>query len=257
MARFGNRAYRRNVAYRDQGYLTALVIDDDPQLRELVSRLVLAEGHQVIAAGSAEEGLELLPYHVFDVAILDHRLPGMEGLVLGEYLHRNNPQMEVALMTGDPDPRLHRVAEEGGLTLIMKPFSLDAIESLLARAVARNAARVEAQTPTVADPSAGGPVDLAAHFEALPEAFAAPSVPTRIEELLSRRVREALEQIRYRGEFDERARAIAYAGLVTAQVLGLRLPKTRQGLTLTAWYDQLMVESGRPAAFGSTRSDAG
>ena len=231
-----------------------LVVDDDPQIRELVSRIVLAEGHQVVSAGSAEAGLEQLPYHVFDVAILDHRLPGMEGMVLGEYLHRNNPQMEVALMTGDPDPRLHRVAESAGLVLLEKPFDIEEIEQLLGRAVKRDLARAEAQTPAVADPSSGGPVDLVPHFAALTEAFATPSVPHRLEELLSRRVREALEQIRYRGGFDERARTIAYAGLIAAQVLGVRLPRTRAGTTLAAWYDELMVESGRPPAFGETTS---
>lgn len=242
------------MAYRDQGFLTVLVVDDDPQIRELVSRIVLGAGHQVVTAGSAEAGLEQLPYHVFDVAILDHRLPGMEGMVLGEYLHRNNPLMEVALMTGDPDPRLHRVAEAAGLVLFEKPFDVDDIERLLARAVKRDLARAEAQTPAAADPSQGGPVDLMPHFAALPEAFASPSVPNRIEELLSRRVREALEQIRYRGGFDERARAIAYAGLIAAQVLGLRLPRTRSGTSLAQWYDELMVESGRPPAFGAEPS---
>lgn len=239
------------MAYRDQGFLTVLVVDDDPQIRDLVSRIVLAEGHQAVGAPSAEAGLEQLPYHVFDVAILDHRLPGMEGMVLGEYLHRNNPQMEVVLMTGDPDPRLHRVAQAAGLVLLEKPFEVDEIERLLQRAVKRDLARAEAQTPAAADPREGGPVDLRPHYEALTEAFAAPTVPHRIEELLSRRVREALEQIRYHGGFDERARAIAYAGLITAQVLGIRLPRTRHGTSMSHWYDELMVASGRPPAFGA------
>jgi CheY-like chemotaxis protein len=204
----------------------------------------------VVLAGSAEAGLEHLPYHGFDVAILDHRLPGMEGLVLAEYLHRNNPQMDVVLMTGDPDPRLHRVAEAAGLVLLKKPFDLEVLEEILARAVARDRARAEAQTPKVADPSAGGPIDLVPHFEALAQAFAAPSVPTRLGDLLHRRIREALEQIRFQDGFDERARSIAFAGIVAAEVLGVRLPKTRQGTTLADWYDALMLEAGRPRAFG-------
>ena len=243
------------MAYAEQGFLSVLVVDDDPSIRELVSRVVLAAGHEVVSAGSAEAGLEQLPYRVFDVAILDHRLPGMEGMVLGEYLHRNNPQMEVALMTGDPDPRLHRLAESAGLVLLKKPFDIDDIERILARSVQREVARAAAQAPAVADPSAGGPVDLHPHFAALTEAFAVPSVPNRVEELLGRRVREALEQIRYGGGFDERARAIAYAGIVAAQVLGVALPKTRHGATMIDWFDALMVESGRPPAFAPRAGD--
>lgn len=246
-------SYARDImGYHDQGLLTVLVIDDDPELREYVSGIVLAERHHVIARASAEAGLELLPYHVFDAAILDHRLPGMEGLVLGEYLHRNNPHMEVALMTGDPDPRLRQLAKAAGLVLLEKPFDMEEIERFIARAVERKLGRAEAHTPTVADPLQGGPIDLMPHFAALSEAFGAPSVPHRLEELLYRRVREALEAIRYGGGFDERARTIAYAGIITAKVLGVRMPRSRNGTSLAAWFDELMVESGRPPAFGDS-----
>ncbi|HRE87976.1 MAG TPA: hypothetical protein PK095_02455, partial [Myxococcota bacterium] len=83
------------------------------------------------------------------------------------------------------------------------------------------------------------------------------------EELLARRVREALEAIRY-GEgpdvsasreatcFDERARAIAYAGIIAAEVLGVHLPRPRHHASMAAWYDALMRDSGRPEAFGTS-----
>lgn len=240
------------MAWRDQGYLTVLVIDDDPGIRDLVARLILSEGHQVVAVGSAEAGLEQLPFYTFEVALLDHRLPGMEGLVLGEYLHRNNPSMEVALMTGDPDPRLAQVAHAAGLEVLMKPFDLDDITRFLERAVERERARQHAGVPSVADPEAGHPIDLAPHFASLSKAFAAPAVSQRIEELLARRVREALEAIRYGDGFDERARAIAYAGLIAAEVLGVHLPRPKHHASMAAWYDALMRDSGRPEAFGTS-----
>lgn len=239
------------MAWRDQGYLTVLVIDDDPAIRDLVARAVLAEGHQVVAVGSAEAGLEQLPFYTFEVALLDHRLPGMEGLVLGEYLHRNNPSMEVALMTGDADPRLAQLAQAAGLELLPKPFDLDDITRFLDRAMAKEHARVHAHSPAAADPDVGHPIDLAPHLSSLSKAFAAPAVSQRIEELLARRVREALEAIRYGDAFDERARAIAYAGIVTAEVLGIHLPRPKHHASMAAWYDELMQKSGRPTAFGT------
>jgi CheY-like chemotaxis protein len=239
------------MAWRDQGYLTVLVIDDDPAIRDLVARLILSEGHQVVAVGSAEAGLEQLPFFTFEVALLDHRLPGMEGLVLGEYLHRNNPSMEVALMTGDADPRLAQVAHASGLEVLMKPFELEDITRFLERAVAKERARQHAGCPAAADPEAGHPIDLAPHFLALGRAFASPSVSQRIEELLARRVREALEAIRYGDSFDERARAIAYSGIIAAEVLGIHLPRPKHHSSMAAWYDSLMHECGRPSAFGT------
>ena len=153
-------------------------------------------------------------------------------------------------MTGDPDPRLRQLAKAAGLQLVEKPFDMEEIERFLARAVERKLGRVEAHMPAVADATRGGPIDLLPHFAALSEAFGAPSVPQRIEELLHRRVREALEALRYGEGFDERARTIAYAGIITAKVLGVRLPRTRAGRSFAAWYDELMVEAGRPPAFG-------
>ncbi len=243
------------MSMREQGFLNVLVIDDDDEFRDLVSGYILDIGHQAVSTGSAEAGLELLPYQTFDVALLDHRLPHMEGLVLGEYLHRNNPQMEVALMTGDPDPRIGKLAAASGLELLRKPFDLEAIDLILARAIERERRRREAETPAVADALRGGPLDLTRHYHALREAFAAPAIPHRVEELLARRVREALEAIRYRDGFDERARAIAYAGILAAEVLGVKLPTPKHHASMAEWYDALMVAAGRPPAFLSTPGD--
>jgi CheY-like chemotaxis protein len=243
------------MGMREHGYLHVLVIDDDAELRDLISSFVVELGHQAIPVGSAEAGLEQLPYQTFDVALLDQRLPGMEGLVLGEYLHRNNPQMEVVLMTGDTDPRIARIARASGLRLLQKPFELEAIETILGRAIARERLRQQAETPAVSDPAAGGPIDLAAHYSVLSEAFAAPAVPHRVEELLARRVREALEAIRYGGGFDERARAIAYAGILAAQVLGVKLPSPRHHASMADWYDALMEATGRPRAFHAIEAE--
>ncbi|MEO8179468.1 MAG: response regulator, partial [Deltaproteobacteria bacterium] len=79
--------------------LNILVIDDDADLRQMFERLFNGEQHQVVLSASAEEGLQLLPHWTFHIAFVDHRLPGMDGLVLGEYLRRNNPDMSIVMMT--------------------------------------------------------------------------------------------------------------------------------------------------------------
>ncbi len=254
------------MGYRDQGFLNVLV-NDDAALRELIARFVLTEGHQVVTAGSAEEALAELPFHTFDAALLDHHLPGMEGLVLGEYLHRNNPQMEVVLMTGDPDARTAREALGYGLTLFAKPFELERVHELLVRAIRRaKARRATTELRALRQDGSGGEadakparppgIDLAAHFDALPEAFGLSTVPRRVEEQLARHIREALETLELRDPSDAVARAVAYAGIVTAQVLGLKLPRTKAGATYAAWYDALMIESGEASAFTTAPAEA-
>ena len=107
--------------------LHVLVIDDDEDVRQLLVEILLPDEHQIFAVGSAEEGLQLLPYHTFHVAFLDQNLPGMEGLVLGEFLQKNNPDMKVALVTGNDDPRLPRLGEKLGIKFIAKPFEVRSI----------------------------------------------------------------------------------------------------------------------------------
>ena len=96
--------------------LNILVIDDEPELRNLFARILNGEQHQVVLAESAEEGLQLLPHWTFHIAFVDHNLPGMEGLVLGEYLRRNNPDMSIVMMTGSEDPRIERRSRDLSLS---------------------------------------------------------------------------------------------------------------------------------------------
>ena len=104
--------------------LNILVIDDDEAMRHLLVDIVTRSGHQAVPAASAEAGLETLPYWTFQVAFIDHKLPGMEGLVLGEYLRRNNADMTIALITGESDQRLLRQTKALNITFVSKPFDV-------------------------------------------------------------------------------------------------------------------------------------
>jgi len=240
------------MSYQELGYLTVLVVDDDAAMRALIVNLVIGEGHQAIPAGSAEAGLETLPHYRFDVAFLDHNLPGMEGLVLGEYLARNNPRMSVVLVSGETEGRLARQAEAVGATFVAKPFEPERLVAILEAAEARERAPREAPAPS---PTAG-PVDLVRHWATVGAAFSVGSCPSRLESTLNQGIREALEAIAFRGGFDEEARATAYTGLIAMRVLGLDIPSTRSGQTYCEWYDTLMIDAGRPASFSKSGSSS-
>lgn len=70
-----------------------LIIEDDQVTRRQLSEFLTRHQHQVLVASSTEEGLVLLPEWTFHVAFVDHHLPGMHGLILGEYLRHSNPEM--------------------------------------------------------------------------------------------------------------------------------------------------------------------
>ncbi len=229
--------------------LHILVIDDDPDMRELFVRMLLPEGHQVFAVDSAEEGLALLPYDTFQVAFLDHHLPGMEGLVFGEYLRANNAHMKIALVTGAPDPAITRGAHDHSISVIAKPFRsaqlFELIDQYKEEAAAR---RSEALTVDLGT----GELRCAEFFPALPKVFEIPGVPSRIEERLVREAKRSLSHLRSVARYNERDRVVAFSALLTMQVLGLKIPKGSTGEPLTAEYDAVMRAHGcKPAFSGS------
>lgn len=98
---------------RLSGQARVLVIDDDPNVAALLSRLMRTEGHEVIAVHDGSSGLEAVAEHRPDLILLDLVLPGMDGLAVCRQL-RQDPATRltpVILITGLDDAE----AKIGGL----------------------------------------------------------------------------------------------------------------------------------------------
>lgn len=70
-------------------HCSILVIDDDPDLQELVVMLLKRAGIPTSSIGTATEGIQMLDTGVFDLLILDLMLPDMDGLDLLKMLRQN------------------------------------------------------------------------------------------------------------------------------------------------------------------------
>ena len=64
-----------------------LVVDDEPGLRQTLTRILGAEGHATITAGDGEEALERLATDDVDLVLCDLRMPGMSGLEYDREVH--------------------------------------------------------------------------------------------------------------------------------------------------------------------------
>ena len=62
-----------------------LLVDDDEWIRDSLNILFEAEGCNLLALETAEEGIEAVEQQVYDIVISDYKLPGMDGL---EFLRR-------------------------------------------------------------------------------------------------------------------------------------------------------------------------
>jgi phosphate regulon transcriptional regulator PhoB len=103
-----------------------LVIDDEPDLVELVSYNLNKEGFKVWTATSGEDGLEKIRKDAFDLLILDLMLPGLQGVEVCRMI-RNNPKTEslpIIMLTAKSDTSDKiKGLETGADDYMTKPFS--------------------------------------------------------------------------------------------------------------------------------------
>jgi len=112
-----------------------LVVDDDAAMLRAVER-ILAPAHEVRGFPSGEEALRAFKEQPFDVAIIDIRMPGMDGFQLTRAIKEARPATEVILVTGsisDLDEKLVRSVKERAGFFITKPFSRSVLTSLVER----------------------------------------------------------------------------------------------------------------------------
>jgi DNA-binding response OmpR family regulator len=104
----------------------ALVVEDDPDIVELIEHYLRAEGFEVEAVGDGRRALERLREGSFHVVLLDLQLPGMDGLSLcGEIRRdRRTRALPVIMLTarGDEADRVVGL-EVGADDYVVKPFS--------------------------------------------------------------------------------------------------------------------------------------
>ncbi len=114
-----------------------MVVDDDPAMLRAVER-ILAPMHEVHSFASGKAALEAVRSLEFNVAIVDIRMPGMDGFEVTRAIKTECPKMEVVLVTGsvtDLDDKLVRSVKERAGFFITKPFSRAVLRSIVDRSL--------------------------------------------------------------------------------------------------------------------------
>jgi CheY-like chemotaxis protein len=114
-----------------------LIIDDEPQVRELWAEFALACGWDPTVAADGPEGLARFEAGHYDVVVTDIRLPGMNGRAVPRMVRQRDPDVGVILITGsisdeDTDP-----ASEPAVMLLRKPINFTDFQAALRRCRAR------------------------------------------------------------------------------------------------------------------------
>lgn len=109
-----------------------LIVDDEPDLRELLSHSLTSMGHQCIEAESINAAKVLLSSHIFFFCLTDMRLPDGDGIDLVKYIKTNYPQLPVAMLTayGNLEGAVNTL-KAGAFDYVSKPIQLDLLKTLV------------------------------------------------------------------------------------------------------------------------------
>ncbi len=147
-----------------------LLVDDEPMVREVLSRYLEQQGHEVTSVGDGAAALAAIAERDFDLVVLDLMLPIVDGLsVLRELRHAGSTPVIVLSARGDEDDRI-RGLHLGADDYVAKPFSPREVVARVSSVLRRAGAVVPSGTLRFADievqPAvrevrrAGGVVDL-------------------------------------------------------------------------------------------------
>ncbi|PMB98152.1 response regulator transcription factor [Brevibacterium luteolum] len=122
---------------------TLLVVDDEPNIRELLSTSLRFAGFDVISAGNGAEALRLAEQSEPDLLVLDVMLPDMDGFTVTRRLRQTGRHIPVVFLTArdDTSDKITGLTV-GGDDYVTKPFSLEEVVARI-RAVLRRTHSLE------------------------------------------------------------------------------------------------------------------
>lgn len=109
-----------------------LVVDDDPEMRDLFREILKLDAHEVLTAASLEEAIALHPAESPQVVLADAGLAeGADVLALGGALRKQWPQGEVVYLADTSAPATKRRLERGRIRHFTRPFQIEELRDLV------------------------------------------------------------------------------------------------------------------------------
>lgn len=160
------------------------LVDDDPEVLKSLALLLRSAGYRVVAHHEAKQLLAALDQDPeAGCAVVDLRMPGMDGLTLARAIHARPVKLPVLIVTGHADvPLAVRALREGALDLIEKPYDEKRLLDSVAQALAEGEAVATRQREQAAAATRLGMLSARERevFDALVEGLSNKEVATRL-----------------------------------------------------------------------------
>ena len=142
-----------------------LVVDDEPDVREICSRGLRQMGYDVTKAASGQEAVAMAKQEPFDILLVDIMMPGMDGLQTFQAIKSLQPDIMGVIMTAYASVSNAVEAVNLGLSgFLLKPFALPELEAAVSEALAKreqemDQVRVRTLAPLVRLATSGSETD--------------------------------------------------------------------------------------------------
>ena len=137
-----------------------LIVDDDPNIREVVSVLLGSEGYAVDQAEGGDEALEkVYADRSIDLVILDIMMPGLSGVEVCTRIREKSPVPVLFLMAKSQDQDKVEAYTEGGDDYLVKPFSQTEL-LMKVKSLIRRYKEYQGKTPVKSVPTIGGNISI-------------------------------------------------------------------------------------------------
>jgi two-component system, NtrC family, response regulator AtoC len=125
-----------------------LIVDDEPNLRKILSAQLTRDGYDALTAEDGEQGLHLLREHHIDLIITDLKMPKVDGMTLLKRALEIEPELPVVLITahGTIDTAVEAL-KRGAFDFVTKPFDKDEVRQIVAKALKTRELRGADATP--------------------------------------------------------------------------------------------------------------
>src|SRR5690606_999168 len=109
-----------------------LIVDDEPDIRELLEITVGRMGMKTAATDSVATAKQLLAEHEFSLCLTDMKLPDGNGMEVIQHIQRHMPHVPVAMITafGSVDTAIEAL-KAGAFDFVTKPIELERLRNLI------------------------------------------------------------------------------------------------------------------------------
>src|SRR5258707_1034928 len=126
-----------------------LIVDDETNVRLNFRMTLETQDYEIFEARSGEQALEVLAEHTFALAILDMRMPGMDGLELLAKMRESGIRIPAMIVTAYSDvPHAVKAMKLGAIDFLQKPLRPEDLRSIVTEILKRHAGRDDSPAET-------------------------------------------------------------------------------------------------------------